>query len=282
MPAADAAAVIAAPMIPRQFVVQRVRRETGDVVTIELLPGDPGAPFAFEAGQFTMLYRFGAGEVPISISGDPTRPLPLVHTVRNVGATTKAICAVKPGHTLGVRGPFGTGWPLREAEGKDVVIVAGGVGLAPLRPAIAYLRAHRERYRRVLVLVGARTPGDLLFRREHASWARNLDLGITVDRGDATWTSHVGVVTTLLARERLDPAATFAMMCGPEIMMRFTVRELERQGVPDDRIFVSLERNMLCGIRQCGHCQLGPDFVCQDGPVFPYHRVQPLLAIREY
>lgn len=278
MPSAEAAA----SMAPRQFTVQRVRRETGEVVTIELMPKNPDERFAFAPGQFTMLYRFGIGEVPISISGDPGRPLPLVHTVRDVGATTKAICAVKPGHTLGVRGPFGTGWPLKAAEGGDVVVIAGGVGLAPLRGALTYLARHRERYCRVVVIYGSRSPDALLFRREFERWGKAFDFLVTVDRADAEWTGHVGVVTTLLARERLDPAHTTAFMCGPEIMMRFTVRELERQGVADERIFVSLERNMHCAIRQCGHCQLGPAFVCQDGPVFSFDRVRSLLAIREF
>jgi NAD(P)H-flavin reductase len=279
---AEATTTARTPMIPRPFVVQRVRRETPDTVSIELLPASDTEGFSFDAGQFTMLYRFGVGEVPISISGNPARPLPLIHTVRAVGAITDAICAVKRGDVLGVRGPYGSAWPLAEAEGQDVVVVAGGLGLAPLRSVVYHLLAHRERYGRVLLLYGARSPRDLLYRRELDRWRSRFDLGVTVDRGGEGWTGHVGVVTTLLARQRLDPARTIAMMCGPEVMMRFTLRELERQGLPHERLYVSLERNLKCAVRLCGHCQLGPAFICQDGPVFRYDRIRPFLAIREY
>jgi NAD(P)H-flavin reductase len=279
---ADPATQVASPLTPQPFVVQRVRRETPDTVTLELLPRSTADGFPFAAGQFNMLYRFGVGEVPISISGDPIRPLPLIHTVRAVGATTDAICAVRPGDVLGVRGPYGNPWPIAEAEGHDVVIVAGGLGLAPLRSALYEFFANRERFGRILLLYGARSPRDLLYRQELARWWRQIYLGVTVDRGGEGWTGHIGVVTTLLAKERLDPERTVAMMCGPEVMMRFTIRELERQGVAHDRIFVSLERNMECAVRLCGHCQLGPAFVCQDGPVFRYDRIRPLLAVREY
>jgi NAD(P)H-flavin reductase len=279
---ADAATDAVSPLTPHPYVVQRVRRETPDTVTMELLPRSSAEAFRFAPGQFNMLYRFGVGEVPISISGDPTRPLPLVHTVRNVGAVTAAICGVKRGDVLGVRGPYGSAWPIAAVEGQDVVVVTGGLGLAPLRSVVYHLLAHRDRYGRVLLLYGARSPRDLLYRRELDRWRKRLDLGVTVDRGGEGWSGHVGVVTTLLAKERLDPARTVAFMCGPEVMMRFTVRELERQGLSDERIYVSLERNMECAVRLCGHCQLGPAFVCQDGAVFRYDRIRPFLAIREY
>lgn len=267
---------------PCPFVVQRVRRETADTVTIELAPLAPDGGFAFQAGQFTMLYRFGIGEVPISISGDPARPLPLIHTVRAVGAVTRAICQAKRGDILGVRGPYGQAWPVEEAAGHDVVIVAGGLGLAPLRPALYHLLAQRTRYHRLRLFYGARSPRDLLYRRELERWRGRLDLNVTVDHGGDGWTGHVGVVTALLARERLDPEQTVALICGPEVMMRFTVRELERQGIPHERIYVSLERNLKCGVRLCGRCQLGPAFICRDGPVFRYDRIHPFLTIREY
>jgi NAD(P)H-flavin reductase len=236
----------------------------------------------FQAGQFTMLYSFGVGEVPISISGDPNRPTPLVHTVRAVGAVTRAICSAKRGDILGVRGPYGQGWPLSEAEGQDVVVIAGGLGLAPLRPVLYHLIAHRLRYRDARLFYGARSPRDLLYQREHARWRRHMAVNVTVDHGGDGWTGHVGVVTSLLARQRLDPARTIALICGPEVMMRFTVRELERQGIPHERIYLSLERNLKCAVRLCGRCQLGPAFICQDGPVFRYDRIRPFLTIREY
>ncbi|HET9016457.1 MAG TPA: FAD/NAD(P)-binding protein [Thermomicrobiaceae bacterium] len=270
------------PMVPRRFGVGRVRRETHDTVTLELRSTDGlGLPFA--PGQFTMLYPFGAGEVPISISGDPARPDTLVHTVRAVGAATRAICALRPGEMLGVRGPLGRGWPVPEAEGSDVVVVAGGIGLAPLRPALYALLATRERYGSIILLYGARTPSDLLYTRELERWRGrfDLDVEVTVDRGDEGWRGNVGVVTRLFDRVRFDPAHAVALMCGPEVMMRFTVRELERLGVTDDRVYLSMERDMRCGVGLCGHCQLGSRFVCLDGPVFRYDEVRPLIAIQE-
>lgn len=270
------------PMAIRRFTVGRTRRETRDTVTLELRPVD-GLALPFAPGQFTMLYPFGAGEVPISISGDPARPETLVHTVRAVGAATRAICALRPGEMLGVRGPFGRGWPVVEAEGSDVVVAAGGIGLAPLRPALYALLAGRERYGSVTLLYGARTPADLLYARELERWRGrfDLDVEVTVDRGDDVWRGNVGVVTRLIDRVRFDPAHTVALMCGPEVMMRFTVRELERVGVTDERVYLSMERNMRCGVGLCGHCQFGSRFVCLDGPVFRYDEVRASMGIQE-
>jgi NAD(P)H-flavin reductase len=267
---------------PRPFVVHRVRRETADTVTLELVPQTADGSVRFQAGQFTMLYWFGVGEVPISISGDPNRLLPLVHTVRAVGAVTRAICSAKRGDILGVRGPYGQGWPVSEAECQDVAVIAGGLGLAPLRPVLYHLIRHRSRYRDARLFYGARSPRDLLYQRELARWRGQIAVNVTVDHGGDGWTGHVGVVTSLLARQRLDPARTIALICGPEVMMRFTVRELERQGIPHERIYISLERNLKCAVRLCGRCQLGPAFICQDGPVFRYDRIRPFLTIREY
>jgi NAD(P)H-flavin reductase len=270
------------PMLPRPHKVRHVRRETEDTITMELAPADGGA-FAFAAGQFNMLFVPGVGEVPISISGDPTRPARLIHTTRAVGAVTTAICGMRPGAVVGVRGPFGVPWPVREAEGSDVVIVAGGIGLAPLRPAIYHLLAERAKYGKIVLLYGARTPAELLFRREVEQWRSrfDLDVNVTVDRAVGPWHANVGVVTTLLPRAVFDHLSTVAMVCGPEIMMRFTALELEKLGIPKDHIYLSMERNMKCGIGLCGHCQCGPAFICKDGPVFRYDRLKDLLAIRE-
>jgi NAD(P)H-flavin reductase len=270
------------PMLPRLFRVERVRAETRDTVTLELAPED-GPPVVFAPGQFNMLYLFGVGEVAISISGDPGRPSPLTHTLRAVGAVTRGLCSLKPGDAVGVRGPFGAAWPLPEAEGSDVVIVAGGIGLAPLRPAVYHLLAHRERYGRVVVLSGARSPRELLFRRELERWRGRFDLEVaaTVDYAAGEWNGQVGVVTTLIPRAGFDPSQTVAMTCGPEVMMRFTVRELEKRGVAPERIFVSMERNMKCAVGFCGHCQYGPHFVCKDGPVFRFPDVARLFEVRE-
>jgi NAD(P)H-flavin reductase len=269
------------PMTPVPFAVRRSTRETPDTVTLELDAGPSG--FAFAAGQFNMLYAPGIGEIPISISGDPAAGAPLEHTIRSVGAVSAALCALQDGDAVGVRGPFGTDWSLGAAEGWDVVIVAGGIGLAPLRPAIRELLARRQAFGRVSVLYGARTPADLLFRDELEGWRGHLDVDVevTVDAAGPDWRGSVGVVPQLLARARFDAAGAVALVCGPEVMMRFTVQALLDARVDADRILVSLERNVQCAIKQCGHCQLGPFFVCADGPVMPYSVVAPWLRPRE-
>jgi NAD(P)H-flavin reductase len=184
---------------------------------------------------------------------------------------------------VGVRGPFGTSWPVEAAEGKDVVIVAGGIGLAPLRPVIYQLQARRERYGRIALLYGARTPRDLLYGTDLLHWRSRFDLQVevTVDSPVREWKGNVGVVTTLIPHAVFGPSETMAMVCGPEVMMRFTVAELQRHGVPAEAIYLSLERNMKCAVGVCGHCQFGPYFVCRQGPVFRLPQVAPLLGTRE-
>ncbi len=270
-------------MIPDLYHVQQVVRETADTVTLHLLREDGKSTPAFLPGQFNMVYVFGVGEVPVSISGDPSDTQVLMHTVRAVGAVTRAICGLKPGDRVGVRGPFGKGWPVREARGQDVLLAAGGLGMAPLRPALAHFLSHRDTYGRVALLYGARSPGDLLFVREIDIWRDRLDadLMVTVDSAPKGWQGNVGVVTALIGRLQLAAERTMAMICGPEVMMRFTVMEFLKQGVHADRIFVSMERNMKCGIGLCGHCQFGPMLVCRDGPVFPYSRIRKWLGKKE-
>jgi NAD(P)H-flavin reductase len=230
-----------------------------------------------------MVYVSGVGEVPISISGDPAKPKILIHTVRSVGTVTQKICQPRPGRVLGVRGPFGSSWPVKEAVGSDVVIVCGGIGLAPLRPAIYHLMANREKYGRVALLYGARTPEDLLYKDELPKWRGQFDLQVevTVDAATGGWRGNVGVVTTLIPPARFDPENTVAMVCGPEVMMRFTLLELEKRGVPSENTFVSMERNMKCAVGFCGHCQFGSTFICKDGPVFRYDQIQPFFVTRE-
>jgi NAD(P)H-flavin reductase len=265
-------------MVPTPYRVARRRRETHDTWTIELEPAGEGAVTTVGPGQFAMLYAFGAGEVPISVSA-----LPSVHTVRAVGAVSAAICRAPRGELVGVRGPFGTSWPVQAAEGSDVVLLAGGIGLAPLRPVVHHLLAHRERYGSVVVLYGGRSPEELLFTAELERWRGRFDVEVevTVDQAGAGWRGRVGVVTTLIPRATFDPDHMVAMICGPEIMMRFAVAALRERGVPGEAIFVSLERSMKCAIGHCGHCQLGPVFICKDGPVFRWDAVEPLLAVRE-
>ncbi len=268
-------------MVPEPFRVIERRQDTADTWTLQLEPCG-GDPLVFAPGQFTMLSAGGAGEVPISISGDPDRPARLIHTVRAVGLATQAICDAEPGRTLGVRGPFGVPWPVEEIEGGDVVIAAGGIGLAPLRPAVLWLLARRERFGRLVLLYGGRAPDQLLYTDELRSWAQSgLEVLVTVDSAGPEWLGHVGVVTRLVRRAQLNPGSTVAMSCGPEVMMRFTVAALAECGVPEGRIYASMERNMQCGIGHCGHCQLGPTLVCRDGAVYAWPELAPWLAIRE-
>jgi NAD(P)H-flavin reductase len=230
-----------------------------------------------------MLYAFGVGEVAISISGDPGRPDSLVHTVKEVGAVTSGLRRLRKGEMLACRGPYGQPWPVDAALDGDLILVAGGVGLAPLRPVLYHAIRHRESYRRLALLVGARTPMDLLYRSQLERWeqARKLNLLLTVDRAPPEWTGRVGVVPALLGEAAIDPERSVVFVCGPEVMMRFTVRELTRLGIPDERIYLSMERNMKCAVGFCGHCQYGPAFLCKDGPVFRLDRIRPLFLLRE-
>jgi NAD(P)H-flavin reductase len=270
------------PMVPEPFEVISRRQETADTWTLELARRS-GDPFAFAPGQFTMLSAAGRGEVPISISGDPGQPERLVHTVRAVGLATEAICAAEPGRTLGARGPFGAPWPVEDVPaGAEVVIAAGGIGLAPLRPAILWLLARRQRYGRLVLMYGGRAPDQLLYADELEAWAeRGLEILVTVDSAGPEWLGRVGVVTRLVGRAGLAGADTFGMACGPEVMMRFTVAALREAGLGADRVYVSMERNMQCGIGHCGHCQLGPTLVCRDGPVYRFSELERWLAVRE-
>ena len=270
-------------MVPRSFRVLSRRRETGDTVTLALASAHGGEPFAFAPGQFNMLYMFGLGEVPISMSGDPAAPDRLIHTIRAVGRVSAALTDLRKGGVVGVRGPFGAGWPVEQAVGSDVVVVAGGLGLAPLRPAIYRVLANRRRYGRVSLLYGGRSPAEILYRHELGRWRRRLDIDIevTVDHATDDWRGNVGVVPGIVARAGFDPDHAVAMVCGPEVMMRFTIAALRDRGVAADRIYLSMERNMKCAIGLCGHCQFGPTFVCKDGPVMRYDRIGSILQLRE-
>lgn len=278
MTLADASPTSGLATQPR--VVRAVRRQTHDVVTIDVAV-DGAAPFA--PGQFDMLCAPGVGEAAISVSSDPAQLATRSYTVREVGWVTQALSRLAPGQMMGVRGPYGSAWPLDEAAGRDLLIVAGGIGLAPLRPAITTALRERDRFRRVVLVVGARRPRDLVFADELATWEADpaLDVEVTVDSADAEWFGHVGVVTKLLPTADVDPGDAIVLTCGPEVMMRFTARAMLARGVPADRIHVTLERSMRCGVGTCGHCQLGPLLVCRDGPVFAWSRVAPLLDVAE-
>jgi NAD(P)H-flavin reductase len=273
MPAAQSLA-------PTPCRIRRVLRESHDTFSLEL---EVAPPPGFQPGQFAMLYAFGVGEVPISYSGHPSAGAAVVHTTREVGAVTRALGRLRRGASVGCRGPYGRPWPLADGEARDVVLIAGGIGLAPLRSAVLAIAARRDAFGRVTLLYGARNPVDLLFRRDldRLSAEAAIDVQVTVDHGGVGWTGNVGVVPGLVRHAAIDPERTLALVCGPEVMMRFAAEALRGRGVPGTQIWVSLERNMKCAVGLCGHCQLGAAFVCKDGPVFRYDVAERLLAVRE-
>ena len=269
------------PMVPRIGRVKKRVRDLSDVWTLTI---EMDEPFAFEPGQFNMLTAFGVGEAAISISGDPAKPGDgLIHTIRDVGPVSHALSHLEPGELIGVRGPYGVGWPVDVARHCDVVIIMGGLGLAPLRPLIYTIMAHRKEYGKVVLLFGSRSPAEILFRAELEQWRRRLDveIDVTVDTAGEDWFGNVGVVTTLVPHANFDPQHTVAYLCGPEIMMRFGAAALRDAGVKDEAMYLSMERNMKCGIGLCGHCQLGTVFVCRDGPVFRNDVLRPLMSVKE-
>lgn len=270
------------PMHPRPFKVLEIWKELSDTFSMSLVPED-GKPIVFAPGQFNMLYVFGIGEVPISVSGDPTNRSVLIHTTRAVGNVSKALDALKAGMTVGVRGPFGSQWPLDVAEGKDLVFVAGGIGLAPLRPVIYQALSERHRYGNIAVLYGARTPEDILFSKELLRWKSrfDLDVQVTVDRATGNWQGRVGYVNKLISSGGFDPNNSIAYTCGPEMMMLNVVKSLHDRGVPHDCIYLSMERNMKCAVGFCGHCQWGSSFICRDGPVYSYDKIADALSVEE-
>lgn len=269
----------AAPMLPVRCRVASAQAEGADVATLTLEPV-AGALSGGAPGQFNMLYAFGIGEAAISLSGHDEAGRPM-HTIRAVGATTRALTAMEAGAELGLRGPFGTGWPVADQAGRHLLAVAGGLGLAPLRPAILAAAAQPGA---VSVVHGARSPDTLLYAGELSAWAaEGTPVYLTVDHAAPGWTGRVGTVIGCLppALAGHDPAAVSAFLCGPEVMMRATAQALSDAGVPPDRIWLSMERNMKCGIGLCGHCQYGPDFICRDGPVLRYDRIAARLTLRE-
>lgn len=270
------------PMMPRPLRVIDKRAETPDTVTLVFEDLDD-VETPFKPGQFMMVYAFGVGEVPLSIAGNPHMPQVLVHTVRAVGAVTNALCELEPGDVVGARGPYGAGWPLQAATGRDLLIIAGGIGLAPLRPAVIEALNERDNFLSLSLLYGARTPTDLLYQQDLLGWESSTDVQVevTVDRASSDWWGDVGLVTMLFPRIDFNPVNTGAFVCGPEVMMRVAARELRDLGVPAQNIFISMERNMKCAIGFCGHCQYGSDFVCKTGPVGSFARFAERLGVRE-
>ena len=271
------------PMAPVPYRVRSRVVESPDSATVTLVPVGE-ALRSPEPGEFMMLYAFGVGEAAISISGNPSvTDGSITHTIRAVGAVSRALHDAEPGTVVGVRGPFGTSWGLAEAAGRDLVMVAGGVGLCPLRPAVLGALAERSRYGKVTLIVGARSRADFVFAAQLEKWAEDpqIELHITVDIPVQGWRGEVGLVTEPLRRLHLDPGRTTAFLCGPEPMLRFGAEALIAKGIAAHDIRLSLERNMQCGIGWCGHCQLGPLLLCRDGPVVGYDVAGPLLQVKE-
>ncbi len=270
--------------VPHAARIERIVQEVSGIATYDLQLVDPAAQaaFAFEPGQFNMLYLPGFGEAAISISSSSSDRDSIAHTVRVAGNVTRALARKRVGQTIGLRGPFGSSWPMSALRGCDVILACGGVGLAPLRPVIYHILEHRQDFGRVHLLYGARTPGDLLYTDEYEAWRDGgLEVTVTVDLADGDWQGQIGVVPVLFYRLRLQAARTRVLTCGPEVMMRFVVFEALARRIRPEHIHISMERNMNCAVGLCGHCQLGPTFVCKDGPVFPYAAMEPYFHIED-
>ncbi|MGE5674745.1 MAG: FAD/NAD(P)-binding protein [Mycobacterium leprae] len=265
------------PMAAR---IEQIERQTYDTLTYRLSFEDQALRerYTFQPGQFNEIGLLGIGEAPISISSWHGQRGTFDHTIRNVGTVTNAMAQLKEGDRVWVRGPYGRGWPVEQLQGKKILLVAGGIGLAPLRPLIMEVMERPQAYAGLEILYGARTVEDHLFTREYDTWrsAPKIEFRIAVDKGPATFAGRVGVVTTLFDEMTSHPADTVVVTCGPEIMMKFVVKGLLARGFRPDQIFVSLERRMECGVAQCGHCQIGPLYVCKDGPVFSYKEIKSL------
>ena len=278
-PAMDAGPPHAASVVARS-------QESPTIFTLKLRLDDAAAQAAyrFAPGQFNMLYLYGVGEVPISIMSDPEERDGIGHTIRAVGRVTRGLAALQPGDHVGLRGPFGRGWPLQEMGGRDIVLVTGGLGCAPAVSVIHYVLRRRERFGKLVIIQGVKHAEDLIWREQYDRWAKLPDTQVLVaaSEGAAFWPWHVGRVTELFGLANFDPGCAVAMMCGPEGMMRTAADSLLQRGLPESRLYLSMERNMQCAVGRCGHCQLGGAFVCGDGPVFNWGEVKTLLAHRGF
>jgi len=271
------------PMLPYTATVRAIRPEAYGISTFSLEYNRSDAPLGFQSGQFNMICLPGFGEVAISICSDPNTPRMMEHTIRYAGGVTRAIGRLRVGDTVGMRGPYGTPWPMQLAEGKDLMLVSGGIGLAPLRPVILDVLHRRSSFGRVLLLYGGRTPQDLLYTDEFEKWQDGgIEMHVSVDRADETWKGQVGVIPMAFYRTRLDHRNTLVFSCGPEIMMRFVIYEAMARRIPKEAIYVSMERNMKCAIGFCGHCQLGPVFICKQGPIFRFSQIESFFGREEF
>lgn len=274
------------PYLPWEVEVVERLEETPDIFTLRLRFTDPAvhANYRFEPGQFNMLYMHGVGEVPISIVSDPEDEHLLDHTIRAVGRVTRGLEKLQAGNRLGLRGPFGRGWPLVEAEGGDVLLVTGGLGCAPVVSVINYIMRRRTRYGHLTIIQGVKHAADLIWREQYQRWASQPDTQVLLaaDVGAAVWPWHVGPVTTLFDEAHIRAESCTVLMCGPEGMMKAVVKILLERGLPEQALWLSMERNMQCGVGHCGHCQIGGKFACKDGPVFNYPEIKALLAVKGF
>ncbi|VEB38873.1 FAD/NAD(P)-binding protein [Legionella cherrii] len=269
------------PYVPLEAIIVEKTEESSSIFTLHLRFLDPvhQERFLFYPGQFNMLYLYGVGEVAISIVSDPEKKNILTHTIRAIGRVTKALQKLQPGDRIGIRGPYGRGWPLAQAEGKDVVVLTGGLGCAPSVSIIEFILARREQYGHLSILQGVKHSDDFIFRKQYAIWQKspNTVIHIAADQAGPKWPWAIGYVTDMINQLNLNPVNTLVMMCGPEMMMNNAVKILTQRGISEHDIYLSMERNMECGIGQCGHCQYGGFFICKDGPVFAYSEIKELF-----
>lgn len=269
------------PYAQSMIRVIRVEPQTADttLLTLRFVDAEQQKGFRFEPGQFALLSVFGYGEAPFGLCSSPNETDTFQLCVRSVGRLTKAIARLATGDLVGMRGPFGRGWPMKELQGKNILLVAGGIGLVPIRPAIFEVLENRAKYGKLQILYGCRCPEELLYKDDLYLWEHRNDVeyACTVDRDDTKcWAGNIGVVTTLFERVKISPENTYALVCGPPVMYRFVVRDLQKLGFRDDQVYLSLERRMKCGVGHCSHCIVGTKFVCQDGPVFSYAQLKTM------
>lgn len=271
--------------MPVPAKILAIKKENFNTRTLTLQFVEPAIRerYRFIPGQFNMVYVPGVGEAAISISSDAQEPNVLGHTIREVGSVTRGICRLGEGGVVGLRGPFGQGWPMTKLIDRDIVIVCGGIGLAPLRPVIYWILKNRVQCRRVVLLYGCRTSEDRLYAGELDDWSKkgDIDLLVTVDNATGEWTGPVGVVTNLLRRIKVNADRTIVLVCGPRMLNRVAAWNFLQHHVPAEQVYISLERNMNCGYGRCGHCQYGSKFICKDGPVFRYSDIADIFAKEE-
>jgi NAD(P)H-flavin reductase len=266
---------LSSPYVPGKATIKKITQLT-ETEKLFLLSLDSGQSLGHAPGQFVEVSLFGIGEGPISISSPPAKDNTFELGVRAAGNLTRALHGLKAGDAIGVRGPFGHGFPVETLMGKDLLFVAGGIGLVPLRSLIKYSLEHRDAFGRIIILFGSRSPKERLFTDELAAWSKQKDVEFleTVDRSEEGWTGNVGVITTLFKKITIDPRKTAVMIVGPPVMYKYALLEVKEKEVPRQNIFLSLERRMKCGLGKCGHCQINNYYVCQEGPVFAYPQIE--------